>query len=368
VPQPAMVYVGTTLHVHMDGAENPLEVDPRTAEHSSLALPLAEPRSYLLDDDLSLVFEGPVVLPRPVGRFEPSGVALVDSDATFCDRGVEDVDLARDHGVQMGLSGAELEAFAVAHADYVQITATLFKEEDSWWQSGQQGSTCGGGRGRDACEDVFGDVSDTGEFDRNRDFRILAAFQDRLVIEPVQSDGNAPARLALLACCFPSLHSYQIRAANQWVLRGSSSGFRHNVRTVREEESGAEVFRCRRDCNPRRKLSQARAFEITGGDGTCETLQPVPPGDPRVFENLTARFAVYQGCAPSERDMTFSWTTVGSFRPLLLNLATTTTNVLPQSMLFVPQIGQLAVVDAASLGLTFMSLDTLGTIRGMQFF
>jgi hypothetical protein len=377
-PQPAMVYVGTTLHVHAADAENPLETDPAIAERASLVLPLAEPRSYVFDDDLSLTFEGPVVLPRPVGRvdFVPgSTTSLVDRDANFCNLGVEDVDLARERGEsELALTAAELDAFKFDHADFVQITAALYKEEDSYWQSEVFNPDCGV-RNRDLCEDVFGDISDTGELDRNRDFRILQAFQDHLVIEPVQSDGNPQCRLDLLKYCFPSLHEYQVRAANQWVLRGSSSGFRHDVVAVPEDG-----FRCERDCNPRRKLLQARVFEISVGTGPCSTPQsevvgaalgvgqPVGPEHKCVFENLTARFAVYRGLLPSERDMKFTWTTIGSFRPLLLNLATTTTNVLPQSMLFVPQIGQLAVVDAASLGLTFMSLDTLGTTRGMQFF
>jgi hypothetical protein len=57
--------------------------------------------------------------------------------------------------------------------------------------------------------------------------------------------------------------------------------------------------------------------------------------------------------------MTFNWQTAGGFFPLVLSLTSQAQSVLPQSMLYLPELQDLAVVDASTLGLTIISLDSL---------
>jgi hypothetical protein len=78
-----------------------------------------------------------------------------------------------------------------------------------------------------------------------------------------------------------------------------------------------------------------------------------------IVENLTARFAVYRGLAPSQRDMRFRWETTGSFLPLMMSLRARSASVLPQRVQYLPELQSLFVTDAAALGLSLAPLDTL---------
>jgi hypothetical protein len=82
-----------------------------------------------------------------------------------------------------------------------------------------------------------------------------------------------------------------------------------------------------------------------------------------IFEALGARFVVYAGKDPSERDMCFSWVTNGGFTPLAARLTTQTLSVSPVNMTFLPELGQLAVVDGSAAGLVFVSLESIGVSR-----
>jgi hypothetical protein len=82
-----------------------------------------------------------------------------------------------------------------------------------------------------------------------------------------------------------------------------------------------------------------------------------------VLETLTARFAVYRGLEPSKRGMTFSWVVAGGFAPLVGSITTQTLSTLPQSMVFVPQLGQLAIADSESAGLVLMSVESMTVSR-----
>jgi hypothetical protein len=68
---------------------------------------------------------------------------------------------------------------------------------------------------------------------------------------------------------------------------------------------------------------------------------------------------IYRGRRRSERDMAFTWQYSGGFAPLAASLATTSADVSPLSMTFVPQIQELAVTDGSSQGLLFVSLDSI---------
>jgi hypothetical protein len=82
-----------------------------------------------------------------------------------------------------------------------------------------------------------------------------------------------------------------------------------------------------------------------------------------IFENLISRFVVYEGSRPSERDMCFSWVANGGFNALAARLTSQTLSVSPVNMQFVPQLGQLAVVDGSAAGLVFVSLESIGVSR-----
>jgi hypothetical protein len=365
---------------------NRLDLDPRTAERNSVALAYRQPRAFYPEEEITVTYEGVFVSERRIGLLRLGGPEepnrLEDADARFCDRGVQDASLTREVGIELGVEQEQLDAFVRRHADYVQLIAELPEESDSYWSTRRSvGYTCGDqgdGNGYFACEAIFGTPE---EPTPARELRVVEAYQNRLVIEPREPERSDI--LDLLYCCFGAgeVLSYVVRAGHQWVVRSSASGFQHNV--VAGPES-----RCVRDCAPRRAWHRGRAFEVATRSQVCddengecshqacvfpasEALDdeeageglpgPVPHDSPCVFQNLTLRFAVYRGRHQSERDMAFAWDLTGGFVPLTVSLLSAggTTAVLPQSLVYVPQIVSLAVTDGAQKGLTFVSLDTL---------
>ncbi|HET9956161.1 MAG TPA: hypothetical protein VFQ61_16755, partial [Polyangiaceae bacterium] len=195
--------------------------------------------------------------------------------------------------------------------------------------------------------------------------------------------------------CFPSATGYSIRVTNSWVLR-SSAGFAHSI--IAREERGADgtrVFECRRDCNPRKRYFESRVFEITaptdyclngsdkcrvGSDPNSPCVLPKPPSAQRQFENVvpfdvdrdaarkcifespTARFAIYRGQEESQEDMSFSWRTTGAFVPLAISMPSGSGGIAPTALTHLPNLDRLSVVDASSLGIVFMSLDSISPI------
>jgi hypothetical protein len=404
-PDPALVYVGTTLF-QKDLAGADLPMDPNTAEESSVTLPLAEPRSFLPGDSFQLSYEGRVTSDGTGGflSFGGGGVgSFEDRSAYFCGQGVYDIEMMRDYGEkELGLDAAVLDAFAEGHTDYVQVTDGFPALQDSYWLS-ERGQDCGG---RSACFDVFG-RADVRDLDPSRELRIEKAYQDRLVVSPRSDLTSAAERCtrcdadpASPACtvdgvpkdkvtllwehCFPGGMRYTVRASKQWVLRSARA--LHDVTASLEPGSSPPAYECVRDCSPRTRLLRSRAFEISSsvdclglgcgvgvapeGDAVCtfdatprengsQGVVPGEKGSECVFENLLARFAIYRGRAPSVRGMTFSWQTAGGFLPLVGTLTTASAAVMPQHITYLPQYQSFAVVDAATLGLSLLSLDTL---------
>jgi hypothetical protein len=384
--EPAMVYVGTTLFRAGAGA-NPLVLDPAQAERPSVALMFTEPRAHPPEDELTLTYEGALVRKRATGFLQPekSPPELFDPDANFCSRGVEDVALAAETGAEHGAS--DPDAFGRRHADFVQIVSELRGQDDPHWTNV---GSCGGQRGAAAallCRNTFGSAEAPSAA---RELLVREAYQNRLVIEPrhARSEGEKAALLDLVDCCFRRAGAveYEVRGGRQWVLMSRETGFRHNVRSGGEKEG----FRCVRDRCPRRRFLKSRVFEISSQackppgpddpppdcaigprlpeDAACvlPSTAPVTPGGPGsecIFQSLTHRFVVYRGAAPSERGMAFVWQTAGGFITLSANLAAQTAAVSPQSLVFVPQIGQLAVVDGAAEGLVLVSLDAIAISR-----
>ena len=398
---PVEVNIGTMLYGTSEEVGARFDLDPGTADRNSLALVYNQPRAFVTEEEVTATYEGTVVAERPAGLLRifsseeraarGRGVArLEDADGRYCNRGVEDEALTREVGIELGLEGGNLEAFALGYADYVQITSDFPDEDDSYWSSSESvGYTCGdegAGNGYSSCETVFGTPEEPSP---NRDLRIIEAYQQQMVVEP-----RAFSRsdlMDLIYCCFGAgeVMSYKVRAGRQWVVRGEGTGFQHNV-----VASGAEL-RCVRDCRPQRALLRSRAFEVVTEDQMCfeseengglscephacmfasdpadenepqqRLPEPLAPDSPCVFQNLTTRFAVYRGRQPSERDMAFVWRVRGGFVPLSASLVSPggTTSVSPQSLTYVPQLGSLAVTDGAQKGLIFVSLDTVSVSR-----
>ena len=374
---PAEVRVGSTRYSSADD-DHRLQVDPTEAETNGLAFVLREPRAFFPTDEGAAIYEGSLFGVRPAAFLELDGDEswLSDADGSFCSRGVEDVDLARERGEALGVDSGRLAEFAAWHADYVQIVAEIPDEDDVYWDQQQ----CGGENQFFECEQLFGTPEEPQTL---RDLRIEAAYQGRLRVTPrgVDSAEERADILRQIDCCFGGeALSYVVRGGKQWIVQSMALGFQHHVAA-----DPADDYRCHQDCNPRRALLDSRAFEIADerhldapengnieacrrGEGEClacvlDEPGPVPSDSPCVYQGLTTRFAIYRGQKRSDRDMAFGWSYSGGFRPLSATIAQTTSSVLPQRMEFMPQIQDLVVTDGASQGLVFVSLDTLSVRR-----
>jgi hypothetical protein len=381
-----------------------LDVDPATADRSSLLLSYEEPRAYLPGEDFLATYEGGV---RPVSAalfsVDPAtGLGVVDEglNAAFCTSGVQDMDLVREAGRGLGVAPADDAAFARRHADYVQIVSDLLDEDDAYWSAPSPGATCGaelfqsGGNttrisGRSLCDQFFLPAEVQSE---QRDFRIVQASEGRLLVEPrsyapgEMSESRRQQLSEFAACCFPTMTPFQIRAGHQWVVRGSGTGFAHAVKT------DPNSLRCVADCNPMASRQRGRAYEITCSencpadpldplgraavgaavagqdfacvvDGTDNGIDPGEPGSECIFQSLTTRFALYRGRQASLRDMRFRWQFSDGFSPLVFGL----TNVdrprsTPLSLFPWPESGQLLLSDGSARGLTFVSSRNPGTL------
>jgi hypothetical protein len=311
---PPETYVGTTLFEPSSQSAK-LPTAPEAGEdQSGITLPPTEPRSYPSSDHNVLTYEGRVTSGDfPSGFIDMSALTdtepgvLTDGAAFFCGNAIYDeaamADYARE---ELGLSDAESQIFSagtadlpeLGHADYVQITGDYPSITDPYWQSARGLS----GGGRDACLTYFGRPPNQAEdLSQRRDFRILEAYQDHLVIRPrrnpkVTADpdkypAGSPeddketdlynkqvAELAafpdtmktMLGYCFPSGVRYTVRGANQWVLSNGTPAWLHD--TVVDH---AQRDRCVRDCDPRKRWFRSRVFEI----GTTKVCGPDKSAD-----------------------------------------------------------------------------------------
>ena len=398
--------VGSQLYA-IGATSNPLDVDPALAERSSVLLSYEEPRAYLPGEDYTAIYEGPVrAASAATFKVDPeTGLGIVDEglNASFCSAGIQDMALTSQAGARLGVSASDQPAFARGHADYVQIVSDLLEASDPYWRDPQTGAQCGlelfsGAApesenrlsGRPLCEQYFLPIEVA---DAHRDFRIVEASEDTLRIEPRSYDptpgGDSLNRRRLLnefaACCFPGSTLFQVRAGNQWVVRGGASGFEHTVTT------DPTSLRCVDDCSPTVQRRRGRAYEIScaggcpdasgrasvgspvaGQDFACivdsadDGIDPGEPGAECVFQNLTTRFAIYRGQRPSARDMRFRWQMSDGFTPLVISLTSVDrSRSTPQSLLPLPETYQLLVTDGSARGLTFVSTRNLGTISSV---
>jgi hypothetical protein len=402
-PPDARAFIGTTLHVKgRAGADLP--TDPNNSLLASLTLPFFEPRALPAGEAVSVVYEAAITGGFPSGSIilEDPEMRVVDASAEYCSRGVYDLEMLGELGVdRLGIEDTpeSRELFARTHADLVEITSDLLPVTDSYWVSCRMLGNFAEHAGEDECPvdeadycgltrndcfETFGDY-DPDEVNPNRELAVLRAYQDRLVVEPQSADDREELEKRF-ECCFPQGIEHRVRVQKQWVIAGSRSGVSHDVATSRE----GDLFRCVRSCDPRRVYSQSRVFEIASSTPCAIGMCAVgirEDGDPCVYDanrpdgsidlvndadaaaarcihsGLTARFAMYRGLSPSVRGMRFSWETTGGFRALVSSIASLSPAVMPQHVQYVPELQRIAIVDGAALGLSLVSLDSLRVER-----
>jgi hypothetical protein len=391
-----------------------LPTDPKTAEQNSLLLPLHEPRIYGATESFSVTYEGVVLPQRPNGRWvktESSSIVegigralrsdemvLLDADAQFCDHGIEDADISRSVGKELSLlEPSALDTFANTHGDMVVLKSD-FDDEDPYFNEKAVRRECGGGDDlRQACEDWFGTAA---EPTSRRELLIREAYHNQLIVTPrildAADQGSASVQQTMkrIHCCFPAALSYEVRAAQQWVLRGS--------KLMSNILPGPDL-RCVRDCNPKVSRLKNRVFEIssspqsqacaTNSSGTARPNCFVGPADKNrvdavcvlrdnewsinpetlgttmakgcVLDSLKARFAIYRGLEPSVRDMSFTWTVNGGFSVLAASMTSVTNglNVMPADMKYIESWDSLGVVDGESGGFRLFGLAQFTSLK-----
>ena len=383
----AQVYLGTTL-LTADDLNSPLVINPNVSERAITVLPFYEPRAYPTSETFTVAFEGDLDRLRSTGKLDEPNDGLVrftDQARHFCGRGVQDQALTRTMGVEkFGLGEGALDRFVERHTDYIQITNLLLDESDAYWKNA--GGMCGEGlnssvgRGYALCDSVFR-IGDTDDLASRRDFSVVSASDDSLILTPRgESDpAAAQAQLELMACCFPTTIEYRIRAGNQWIVRGSGTGFQHPVIVDESSDHLACIF----DPSPRAKYLSGRAFEVSNNN--CDNVSPDDPQacgvGPRtrddvvcsydadsgpvqvggqasacIFNSLNRRFVVYRGLTPSTRDMAFSGEIVGGFDGFSISLTSNSSNILPVSLNGAYGVPLFGVVDSQNNGLSIIDL------------
>jgi hypothetical protein len=331
-----------------------------TADHI-LLMNEETPQAQTIEQQWLVTFEGP--LPGYGGTSaelrvkDASGALLAepgifDSNAIYCDTGVQSFEALREQLTPAGPPPTAEEQAAIDKqarllADRIQIRSFLADKEDDYWADPTTACTF------DACRATFGDGDAplTG-----RDFMIREAYQDRLVLDP-QSDAGASATLEVAKCCFPSLVSYAVRPANQWVVVApSGNGFLHHV--IPDPTTGV----CRQSCDPDKARMNGRALRTP--NSLRNTV--VNDGAPTAFINQMFRFAIVDGTEPPQRDMTFSFSTSAGFSPLTVTLLSDTRDIAPVAITYVPPTGELAITDGALQGVITVSLASVSSAR--QFF
>jgi hypothetical protein len=380
-----------------------------------------EPEAQV-DQDWSVTYEGAIP-----GFFDSNGnplvVANVSSDdgylslsltapgASFCSKGIEDVAIGiqRAQSVLAAMTAAGLPAPArLDHrtGDYVQLTDDVLDPTDPYWTEDNacwealaatpdgaelaQSSPNASGARSNLCNQTYGQTLDPNNPSTQRDFPILEAYDGKLVVgrfgyppipqgettppprEVVGRDGSNTKLLALMQCCFHDQVHFNVRTGSQWVAVGSATGLLSHVIA-----SGSDQ-RCAPSCAPRDALLNARAPAVPRPltDPPPATLS-IDRDNPLALRNPMFSFVVWDGQdrtnpqAPLDvvpaRDMVWHFTTRGQYVPLVINLAATTTVVAPQSMRFIDSLGQLAVIDGASQGLTLIDLNAMAPAHAPYF-
>ena len=338
-----------------------------------------------------------------------TALTLSAPNALFCRRGVED---QRVGAQRVAARNAELDRLGLPRpsaqvpgatstlgaeswtADYVQLADDILASDNPYWS--EQGDSCwdptlNSPQARhDACQNTYGSLSDPVP-SLFRDFPILEAYEDHFVVgrygyqDPsnpatvnriiVGRDNSNIAALKLMRCCFHHQVKFKVRTGGQWVAVGSATGLLHHVHAadVTEAANASQVGACITSCDPRDALLNARAPEVPRPLPNVTPSSAPDRNSPVAMRNPMFAFVVWGGAAPpkpsstvpapgyttTQRDYQWKFSTRGQFAPLTVNIGGNTTQVAPQSMLFIESLGQLAVVDGASQGLVLIDLNTV---------
>ena len=378
-------------------------IDPKTGlimngseQEQTLAANLEDPRAYTANQSFSVIYEG--ALPGLGGKAANLNVSSVpatlsDASSRFCDVGVlgqkafKEILLADDPT----LTDAQAEARATELADYVQIASSTPPEDDAHWQTDAKG-ICS----FEQCKGAFGPI----EIPKNtRDLKIIEAYQDHLdialpdgFVADVSDASKTVPVSAILDCCFPTLVGFNVRVGNQWAVSGTASGFMHHVipTTLESSTNDRAVGACRNSCDPRDARKNGRVRAVPHG------MTP-RDGDPHAFINTFFRFAINEPADGSpfdtnpvlstdyvvengqkkltpageikkadnrpERGTFFQFNTQGMFKPLLVNLAATTTEIQPQTIGFVPPTNEIVITDGSLEGIILLNAGRLDITR-----
>jgi hypothetical protein len=317
----------------------------------------------------------------PVGDYD--SLVLAQPEGRFCARGVEDWSQGGERANRISLDlqshgGTAPEGLDRQIVDYVQLDEDLLDPGDPYWNTADDPGSCWGGlppgaARYNACAATYGAAVDQST---QRDFPVLEAYQDRLVVgrfvtapdgtrRVVYKDPSNAAYLKLMRCCFHHQVKFNVRTAGVWSLVGFSPGGGPGVGFLSHLDADP-AGRCVPSCDARQSLLNSRAPAIPGS----AKLTPPDRNSPIALRNPMFSFWMLDGLASTTnpvRDTSYVFHTRGQFSPLSVNIGATTYAVNPQSMRFIETLGQIAVVDAASQGLVLIDLGGVAIARAPYF-
>lgn len=374
------------------------------------------------NQDWTVTYEGVIpssagvlmdIAPSSPGNF--STLTFTATGANFCGLGIEDWGLgqARANAALSEMAAAKLpvtpeeKTLPSWTTDYVEITDDILVSTDPYWGTDQAcwdipgtdltndaGATGGmsvATRRYDLCQATFGQPGSNPDLNVTRDAPILQAYTDHFVVgrfggftqlETTNNrsvdpgSANNPTFLKLISCCFHNQAGLKIRAGGEWVAVGQQNiGFLNHVVAAPPDAAGNR--RCVLSCDPQFALLNARSFDVPSGTPSADlttSCQPAPQlpsigrNDPLAMRNPLFSYVTWGGCGTpmngehtvTARDLNWKFSIGGGFTPLTISLGGTTgAFVSPQSMLFIPSLGQMAVVDGAQQGLVLIDLNTV---------
>ncbi len=391
--------------------------DPQTAPTPGVRLSFEDP-TVTQNQDWTVTYEG--VLPSSPGIFAdiaPSPPAndyttltLTTTGANLCSLGIEDWDIGqarataaiagmKEDGLPVSTTESSLKFWTT---DYAEVTSDILPQGDPYWSLPQAcwdipGTDLGdGGASKtsvsdqryDICQATFGAPGSNPDLNVTRDVPILEAYSDHLKVgrfgfksqlettanRTVDSDSpNNPTFLKLITCCFNKQAAFKVRAGGEWIAVGQQGiGLLNHVVAAAPPANN----RCVLSCDPNDALLNARSFDIPWSTPTA-CKEPIPPpsigrNDPLAMRNPMFSYVTWSGCGtltPSgsgttgahtltARDLTWKFSVSGGFSPLTISLGGANgVSVNPQSMLYIPSISALAVVDGAQQGLVLIDLN-----------
>lgn len=349
-----------------------------------------------IDQDWKVTWEG--ALPGfegVVGQLSSSdgyaSLTLAQANAGFCAKGVEDWAQGTERAQVITRSLARRNApppgALELMTDYVQLSEDLLPADDSYWAVTPATDSCWDpilstpSTRYDACQKTFGAAVDESP---NRDFPILEAYDDRLVLGRYFTDDKTGRRqvvykdptnandLKLMRCCFHGQARFRVRTGQEWSVVGTTPGGGGGGVGFFSHLTTDAAGRCVPSCEPRDALLNGRLVSVppaffVGANGAA--LPPPSRNSPLGFRNPMMDFYIASATngAPTVRDTVYSFSTRGGFRSQFVGIAGSSTSVNPQSMRFIEPLGQIGVVDGASQGLVLIDLRAVSVARAPYF-